>query len=56
MGEQQKTDATQSNQPQKETTILPNAGFIDTKDVYSTLDFDSTEMKYDSTGKQHIFL
>lgn len=36
----------QSTQPQKETTILPNAGFIDTKDF----DFDQTEMKYDSTG------
>lgn len=31
------------------TTILPNAGFIDTKDF----DFDQTEMKYDSTGMFH---
>lgn len=38
-----------TTQPQKETTILPNAGFIDTKDF----DFDQTEMKYDSTGMFH---
>jgi hypothetical protein len=31
------------------TTILQNAGFIDTKDF----DFDQTEMKYDSTGMFH---
>ena len=41
------------NQPQsggtRPTTILPNAGFIDTKDF----DFDQTEMKYDSTGMFH---
>lgn len=33
----------------RQTTILPNAGFIDTKDF----DFDQTEMKYDSTGMFH---
>lgn len=48
-GEQNK--AGQPTQPQKETTILPNAGFIDTKDF----DFDQTEMKYDSTGMVIIF-
>lgn len=45
----QKTGQPATGQPQKETTILPNAGFIDTKDF----DFDQTEMKYDSTGRFH---